>query len=43
MSELIETIIIMAQQSCGIASGLNSFQIEIENDRVLNMLKQIKI
>ena len=42
MPETIETIIIRAQESFGNASGLNPFQIEIENDRVLNMFKKYK-
>ena len=40
MPKPIEIIIIRAQQSFEIAGGLNSFQIEIEDDRVLNMLKK---
>ena len=42
MPEPIETIIIKAQQSFEIAGGLNPFQIEIEDDRLLNMLKKYK-
>ena len=38
--EPIETITIRAQQGFGIAGGLNPFQTEIEDDRVLNMLKK---
>ena len=41
MPEPIETIIIKAQQSFEIAGGLNPFQIEIEDDRLLNILKKI--
>ena len=42
MPEPIETIIIIAQQSFEITGGLNPFQKEIEDDRVLNMLKIYK-
>ena len=42
MPEPIETIIIKVQQSFEIAGGLNPFQIEIEDDRLLNMLKKYK-
>ena len=42
MPEPIETIIIKVQQSFKIAGGLNPFQIEIEDDRLLNMLKKYK-
>ena len=42
MPKPIEIIIIRAQQSFEIAGGLNSFQTEIEDDRVLNMLKKYK-
>ena len=41
--EPIETITIRAQQCFGIAGGLNPFQTEIEDDRVLNMLKNMKM
>ena len=41
MPEPIETII-KVQQSFEIAGGLNPFQIEIEDDRLLNMLKKYK-
>ena len=43
MQEPIETIIIRAQQNVDIDGGLNSAQIEIEDDRVVNMLKNMKI
>ena len=43
MTELLETVIISAQHSFEIAGGLNLVQIEIENDRVLNILKHIKM
>ena len=40
MPDPIKTITIRAQQCFGIAGGLNPFQTEIEDDRVLNMLKK---
>ena len=43
MAEPVERIIIRAQQSFEIAGGLNPVQIEIEDDRVLNILKNIKM
>ena len=42
MPEPIETVIIHAQQSFEIAGGLNPVQIEIDDDRVLNILKKYK-
>ena len=39
MEEPIETVVIRLQQSFEIADGLNPAQIEIEDDRILNMLK----
>ena len=42
MVEPIETMIIHAQQSFEIAGGLNPVQIEIDDDRILNMLKKYK-
>ena len=42
MPEPIETIIIRAQQNFKIDDGLNLFKIEIDDDRVLNMLKKYK-
>ena len=39
MEEPIETVVIRLQQSFEIAGGLNPVQIEIEDDRILNMLK----
>ena len=42
MPEPIETIIIHAQQSFEIADGLNPVQIEIDDDRVLNIFKKYK-
>ena len=42
MTEPIETVIICAQQNFEIAGGLNPVQIEIEDDRVLNILKNIE-
>ena len=43
MQEPIETVIIRAQQNFEIVGGLNPIQIEIEDDQVLNMLKNIKM
>ena len=40
MPEPIETITIRAQQGFGIAGGLNPFQTEIEDDRVLKKIKK---
>ena len=37
MSELIETIIIRAQQDFDVAGGLNPIQTEIKDDRVSNI------
>ena len=42
MAEPLETVIISAQQSFEIAGGLNLVQIEIEDDRVLNIFKKYK-
>ena len=42
MSQPIETIAIRAQQNFEIAGGLNPIQIEIEDDRVINILKKYK-
>ena len=41
MAEPVEMIVIRAQQNFDIAGGLNPAQIEIEDDRVLNLLKKI--
>ena len=41
MTKPIEMVIIRAQQIFEIARGLNPVQIEIEGDRVLNILKNI--
>ena len=38
MQEPTETVIIRAQQNFEIVGGLNFIQIEIKDDRVLNML-----
>ena len=43
MAKPVETIIIPAQQNLEVAGGLNSVQIETEDDRVLNILKNIKM
>ena len=40
MQESIETIIVCAQQNFDVAGGLNPVQIETEDDRILNTLKQ---
>ena len=42
MKEPIERVVIRTQQNFEVAGGLNSVQIEIEDDRVLNMLKKPK-
>ena len=42
MEEPVETIMICAQQSLEIVGGLNPIQTEIEDDRVVNMLKKDK-
>ena len=42
MSEPIETIIIRAQQDFAVVGGLNPVQIEIKDDRIINMLKKYK-
>ena len=42
MQEPFETIIICAQQSFEIIGGLNPIQIEIEDDRIVNMFKKRK-
>ena len=42
MQEPIETVIIRAQQSFEVAGGVNPVQIELEDDRVLNLLKKHK-
>ena len=39
MQEPTETVIICAQQNFKIVRGLNPIQIEIEDDRVVNILK----
>ena len=42
MAEPIETVVIRTQQRFEIASGLNPVQIEIEDDRILNILRKFK-
>ena len=42
MPELIETIIIRAQQNFDIDGGLNAIEIEIKDDRITNILKKYK-
>ena len=43
MLEPIETVITHAQQNFEVAGDLNTVQVETEDDRVLNMLKNIII
>ena len=43
MTEPIETVIVRIQQKFEIENKLNPFEIEINNDRVLNILKSIKM
>ena len=40
MSQPIETVIIRAQQNFDVAGGLNPVQIEIEDDRIINIFKK---
>ena len=42
MAEPIEMVLIRAQQSFEIAGGLNPAQIEIDNNRILNIFKKYK-
>ena len=42
MSQPIETTVIRDQQNFEIAGGLNPIHIEIEDDRVINILKKYK-
>ena len=42
MPELIEKIIIRAQQDFDVAGGLNPIQIKIRDDTILNSLKKYK-
>ena len=42
MAKQIETVMICAKQNFEIAGGLNLVQIEIEDDRILNILKRYK-
>ena len=42
MSQPIETVIIRAQLNFDVVGGLNPVQIEIEDDRVINILKKYK-
>ena len=43
MPELIETIIIRAQQDFAVVGGLNPIQIKIRDDTILNSLKNVKM
>ena len=42
MSQPIESVIICAQQNFDVAGGLNPIQIEIKEDRIINILKRYK-
>ena len=42
MQERVETVIVRAQQNFEIVGGLNPIQIEIEDDKVVNLLKTHK-
>ena len=42
MWQPIETVIIRAQQNFDVAGGLNPVQIEIEDDRIINISKKYK-
>ena len=42
MVQPIETAVIRAQQNFEVVGGLNLIQIEIEDNRILNILKNIK-
>ena len=42
MQEPIKTIIVRAQKNFDIVRGLNPIQIETEDDRILNALKEYK-
>ena len=43
MSEPTESVIIQAQQSFCIDGGLKPLKIELEDDRIINMLKNINM
>ena len=42
MSQPVETIIIRAQQNFDVVDGFNPVQIEIEDNRIINILKKYK-
>ena len=42
MAEPVETVLICGQQSFEIAGGLNPVKIEIDDDRIINILKRFK-
>ena len=42
MSQTVETVIVRAQQNFNVAGGLNPVQIEIEDDRIINILRIYK-
>ena len=43
MQETVETIIVRAQKNFDIVGTLNPIKIEIEDDRILNALKNTKM
>ena len=43
MSEPTESVIIQAQQNFDIDGGLNPLKIELEDDRIINILKSINM
>ena len=43
MSEPTESVIIQAQQNFDIDGGLNPLKIELEDDRIINTLKNINM
>ena len=43
MQETIETIIVRAQENFDIVGRLNPIQIEIEDDRILNAVRNTKM
>ena len=42
MSQTVETVIVRAQQNFSVVGGLNPVQIEIEDDRIINILRIYK-
>ena len=43
MSQPVEKIIVRTQQNFHVVGGLNPVQIEIEDDRIINILKNTKM